>query len=106
MGWHVVCLLLHHRHFEGSMLRLTRTTRLPHEVVLVLDGQIVAEWVELLEDECLELLTSEQKLSLDLANVTYVDRRGARLLRRMASRAVPLINCPPLVDELIKEDAS
>ena len=38
------------------MLRLTRTTRLPHEVVLLLEGQIVAEWVELLEAECLTLL--------------------------------------------------
>jgi anti-anti-sigma regulatory factor len=88
------------------MLRLTRTTRRPHEVVLVLEGQIIAQWVELLEDECLELLTSQQNLSLDLADVTYVDRRGARLLREMAGRAVPLLNCPPLVDELIKEDAS
>ena len=38
------------------MLRLTRTTRLPNEVVLVLEGQIVAEWVGLLEAECLDLL--------------------------------------------------
>jgi anti-anti-sigma regulatory factor len=88
------------------MLRLTRTTRLPHEVVLVLEGQIVAEWVGLLEAECLELLGTDRKVSLDLADVSYLDRRAVRLLRELAARSVALINCPPLVDELVREDAS
>ena len=61
------------------MLRLTRTTRLPHEVVLLLEGQIVAEWVELLEDECLELLETDRKVILDLAGVSYLDRRAVRI---------------------------
>jgi anti-anti-sigma regulatory factor len=88
------------------MLRLTRTTRLPHEVVLVLEGQIVAEWVGLLEAECLELLGTDRKLFLDLADVSYLDRRAVRLLRELAARSVTLINCPPLVDELVREDVS
>jgi anti-anti-sigma regulatory factor len=88
------------------MLRLTRTTRLPHEVVLVLEGQIVAEWVGLLEAECLELLGTDRKVSLDLADVSYLDRRAVRLLRELAARSVAIINCPPLVDELVREDAS
>jgi anti-anti-sigma regulatory factor len=87
------------------MLRLTRTTRLPQEVVLVLEGQIVAEWVELLEAECLELLGTDRELLLDLANVSYLDRRAVRLLQKLAARSVTLINCPPLVDELVREDA-
>jgi anti-anti-sigma regulatory factor len=86
------------------MLRLTRTTRFPQEVVLVLEGQIVAEWVELLEAECMELLGTERKLFLDLADVSYLDRRAMRLLGKLAARSVTLINCPPLVDELVRED--
>lgn len=88
------------------MLRLTRTTRLPHEVILLLEGQIVAEWVELLEAECLTLLQADQKVLLDLSQVSYLDRRGARLLRDLAARSVTLINCPPLVADLVTEDAS
>lgn len=88
------------------MLRLTRTTGLPHEVVLVLEGQIVGEWVGLLEEECLELLGPDQKVLLDLANVSYLDRRAVRLLRELGARSVAIINCPPLVDELLREDAS
>lgn len=93
------------------MLRLTRTSRLHSEavldeVILVLEGQIVAEWVDLLEAECLELLGSHGKVLLDLANVSYLDGRAVRLLRRLATRSVNLINCPPLVEELVREDAS
>ena len=88
------------------MLRVTRTTRLPHEVTLLLEGQIVAEWVELLEAECLTLLETDQKVLLDLSQVSYLDRRAARLLRDLAARSVELVNCPPLVAQLVTEDAS
>ena len=88
------------------MLRLTRTTRLPHDVILLLEGQIVAEWVELLEAECLTLLQTDQNVLLDLSRVSYLDRRAARLLRDLATRSVKLINCPPLVADLVTEDAS
>jgi anti-anti-sigma regulatory factor len=88
------------------MLRLTRTTRLPHEVILLLEGQIVAEWVELLEAECLTLLRTDQQVLLDLSRVSFIDRRAARLLRDLAARSVQLINCPPLVAQLVMEDAS
>ena len=88
------------------MLRLTSTIRLPNDVVLLLEGQIMVEWVGLLEDQCLELLAAGRTVLLDLAGVSYIDRRGARLLRSLASRSVILINCPPLVDQLIREDAS
>jgi anti-anti-sigma regulatory factor len=91
---------------EDSMLRLTRTTRLPREVILVLEGQVVAEWVGLLEEECLALLRTDQKVLLDLSRVSYLDRRAARLLRDLAAGSIMLINCPPLVAELIREDAS
>jgi anti-anti-sigma regulatory factor len=88
------------------MLRLTRTTQLPHEVVLKAEGQIVAEWVGLLEDECLELLRSERRVLLDLDDVSYLDRRAVRLIRELVARGVTIINCPPLVAELLREDAS
>ena len=88
------------------MLRLTRTTGLPHEAIVLLEGQIVAEWVELLEAECLTLLQTDQQVLLDLSRVSYLDRRAARLLRDLAARSVQLINCPPLVADLLREDAS
>jgi len=92
--------------FEDSMLRVTRVTPKPDEVILVLEGRLYGEWVELLEDECAQLLRTDRRVLLDLASVSFVDRRGARLLRDLAMGRVSLINCPPLVDELVREDAS
>ena len=87
------------------MLRLTRSSQPPDRVILLLEGQIVAQWVGLLEDECLRLLEAGQTVFLDLSGVSYLDRRAARLLRELANRSVGLINCQPLVDELVREDA-
>jgi hypothetical protein len=66
----------------------------------------VAQWVRLLEDECRELLSADQRVLLDLSGVSYLDRQAARLLRELSDRSVRLINCPPLVDQLVREDAS
>jgi anti-anti-sigma regulatory factor len=88
------------------MLRLTRTSQPPDDVILLLEGQIVAQWVRLLEEECLELLGTGCQVLLDLSGVSYLDRGAARLLRELENRSVRLINCPPLVDELVREDAS
>ena len=44
------------------MLRLTRTSLDSAEVVLKAEGQIVGDWVALLESECRELLATERAL--------------------------------------------
>jgi anti-anti-sigma regulatory factor len=88
------------------MFRLTRVTAAPDEVVLVLEGRLYGEWVELLEDECAQLLRTDWRVLLDLASLSFVDQRGARLLRELALGGTILINCPPLVDEMVREDAT
>lgn len=86
------------------MLRLTRTTRSPDGVVLKAEGRIVAEWVSLLEQECLELAARDQRVVLDLGEVSYLDRRAVRLIRTLVAGPVSLVNCSPLVEELLAED--
>jgi hypothetical protein len=88
------------------MLRLTRTSERPMEVILKAEGQIVAEWVGLLEEECLELTARDQQVLLDLGDVSYLDRRAVRLIRALAAGPVSIINCSPLVEELLAEGAS
>jgi anti-anti-sigma regulatory factor len=87
------------------MLRLTRTLLGTSEVVLKADGQIVGEWVALLESECRELLATDHQVALDLSDVSYLDRQAVRLLRELTRGSVGLVNCPPLVEELLTEDA-
>jgi anti-anti-sigma regulatory factor len=86
------------------MLRLTRTTESPSAVVLKAEGRVMAEWAELLEAECRELLAAHLRVELDLGGVTYLDRGAVRMLRKLTRGALGLVNCPPLVEELLTED--
>lgn len=91
------------------MLRLTRTTPSPCEIVLKAEGQIVGEWVGLLEAECRELIGSNvsgRQILLDLADVSYLDRQAVRVLRQLIRESVRIIHCPPLVKELLTEVAN
>jgi anti-anti-sigma regulatory factor len=92
-------------HGQNEMLRLTRISLGTSEVVLKVQGQIVGEWVALLESECRELLAKERQVTLDLSEVSYLDRQAVRLLREFRLGSLGLVNCPPLVEELLTEDA-
>ena len=87
------------------MLRLTRTSRDTSEVVLKVEGQIVGDWVALLESECRELLAAERHVALDLSDVSYLDPHAVRMLRELTRGPLDLVNCPPLVEDLLTEDA-
>jgi anti-anti-sigma regulatory factor len=87
------------------MLRLTRTTLDHNATVLKAQGQIVGDWVGLLDAECRQLMATEPQVLLDLGDVSYVDPQAVRTLRALTSESLRLINCPPLVEELLTEDA-
>jgi len=86
------------------MLRLTRTAETPEEVVLKAEGQIVAEWVSVLEEEVRQLNAPDRQVVLDMGEVNYLDSRAVRLLRGLAAGPLSLVNCSPLVEELLAED--
>jgi anti-anti-sigma factor len=86
------------------MLRLTRTAETPDEVVIKAQGQIVAEWVSVLEEEVLRLAARDHQVVLDMGEVNYLDSRAVRLIRTLAAGPVSLVNCSPLVEELLAED--
>jgi anti-anti-sigma regulatory factor len=88
------------------MLRLTRTAVHTNQVLLKAEGRLVGEWVELLEEECAALCGSERQVLLDLGDVQYLDQRAIRLLRHLRGSSLSIINCPPLIQELLREDAS
>jgi len=91
---------------ELGMLRLTRSTHRRGHVVLKAEGRIVGEWVRLLEEECRGLAREHDDLVLDLEAVSYLDQNAVRLLRSLASESVSLVNCPPLLEELLAEEES
>jgi anti-anti-sigma regulatory factor len=69
--------------------------------VLHLEGQIIGPWVEELRRTC-DGLTENGAITLDLAQVSFVERRGLELLRALAMRGVRLRHCSAFVAEQLK----
>jgi anti-anti-sigma regulatory factor len=86
------------------MLRIQRNEVIAHTVTLALHGRIVAEWADLLERECLELLQSELRVVLDLTEVVFIGRYGLEALGRLDRAGARVIGCTPLVAAMLEQE--
>ncbi len=84
------------------MLRITREQTAPSTVTLKLDGRIVGPWVSELEATTEGILAGRSHLTLNLANVEFLDRRAVALIRRLVDRGVGIEGCPGFVAEQLK----
>lgn len=73
-------------------------------MTLELEGRIVSDWVALLEDECLSALRDAPKVVLDLSAVAFIDRAGVKILRRLATHNLAIVNASPFVAHLLRAD--
>ena len=71
-----------------------KTLRLEGEVI----GTGVAEVGQLVE----KMLAAGEALTMDLAELLFVDREGVNLFRELAQRHVEFVNCSPFLNEQLK----
>jgi anti-anti-sigma regulatory factor len=90
------------------MLRLDRRSGPADRCLLSVQGEITAGWTQLLSDQCAAELVRvpASELTLDLAQVHYVDAVGRRLLRNLVALGVRLSNCRPLIQAQLDEEAN
>ena len=74
------------------VLRITEFDGCDAGAILRLEGRVVAEWPALLEQACSELLRTRYEVSLDLVGVSFVNRAGVEVLKRL-NRAGTEILC-------------
>ncbi|HEX9818558.1 MAG TPA: STAS domain-containing protein [Methylomirabilota bacterium] len=86
------------------MLKIVTLAPAAGDAVLRLEGQIIGPWVDELRRTCDRLL-STTTVTLDLSDVSFVERRGVELLRTLGSRGVPLLHCSAFVTEQMKVQA-
>ena len=86
------------------MVRIQKIVECPTQTTLSVEGRIVSEWVAVLEQECGQALRETQRVQLDLAAVTFIDARGVKVLRRIATDGVVIVNCREFIDALLKSD--
>jgi hypothetical protein len=71
-------------------------------VTLLVAGQVIGPWVGVLRTSCNEVLDDGHSLTLDLADVTFMDQEGVGLFRDLVSRHVTLTNCSPFAAEQLR----
>jgi len=85
------------------VLRIDEFFESPFTVKLKPQGSVAGEWVLLLEERIRRSLQTSEKVFLDFSEVTFVDKHGVEMLRKVASEKIKIINCPGFIEELLKE---
>ena len=84
------------------MLRIELFDRRDGTTTLELAGRVVGPWVDELSRSCERVLGIGGALTVDLGQVSFVDRDGVQFLKRLRAREVALVNCSPFVAEQLK----
>ena len=66
-----------------------------------MEGEVVADGAAVLEEECRRYLEQHGELVVDLSELTFIDGRAAEVLRHLQSSSLKIVDCSPLVEELI-----
>ena len=83
------------------MLRITRINESPSLITLKVEGQIVSEWISILEKEALSSLKEKQEVVLDFTDVTFINHNGVEMLQKISAENICIINCSPLIRDLL-----
>lgn len=70
-------------------------------VTVSLEGRMVGPWVEEVRRTCEPFLGDGHVLTLDFSRVSFVDRDGVVLCRRLKQGRATIRNCSPFVKEQI-----
>ena len=86
------------------MLKITTTREANDSIKVQLCGQFTREYVAELEQAIFAGKAPEQKVALDLANVTFVDRDAMGFLCSAKTRKVSIENIPSYVIRWIEQE--
>jgi len=77
------------------MLRIATLTA-PRGTILALSGRLVGDWIAELA-RTFELLGGQERVTLDLSDVSFVSNDGLALLRSLIGRGARMEGCPPYI---------
>lgn len=85
------------------MLRVSEIQGDDGAAVLRLEGELIGSDVDQVRQVIEESLAAGVHLTLDLADLLFVDREGIALFRKLAGRQVEFINSSPFLTEQLKD---
>ena len=74
--------------------------------VVRIEGQVTGVWVAEVERYCRQLLEQSLPLTMDVADVSFLDRSGVRLFKDLLTSQATLLNCSPFLTELLRSEES
>ena len=86
------------------MLKITPTKENEQSFRVRLCGQLTKEYLPEVERLLDREVSANQKMSIDLANVTFVDREAMMFLCSAKSRNISIENCPSYVIRWIQQE--
>ena len=86
------------------MLRLTTVVQTPELARLKVEGVITQATHPILRDEVHQALALAGRIQLDFRDVVYLDAAGLDLLRNLPSARIEIVDCTPLIRELLRKE--
>jgi ABC-type transporter Mla MlaB component len=87
------------------MLRISEVSQKGEGTALRLEGELMGPWVGEVKKACEPYLGKNNRLTLDLADVSLVDRAGIALLKELKRAEVRLVNGSPFLTEQLKTES-
>ena len=85
-----------------TMLRISIIEFPPNAATLRLEGHLVGAWITELRDTCERMLDAGRTVTLDLVDVSLIERPGFDLLASLSRRAVDLVGCSLFQEEQLR----
>ncbi len=84
------------------MLRISATTLAENTTTLHLEGHVAGAWIAELRDACEVALAEGRRITLDLGNVSLIERPGLDLLASLSRRSVAFARCSAFQEEQLR----
>lgn len=83
------------------MLRITQVREDGDTIHLKVEGRVIGDGVSELDRTCEDSLSRNQRIILDMSDVTYIDRHGVDALKRILGNNVQLTDATLLLQALL-----
>lgn len=87
---------------DNAMSKISTNESAGNLVTLQLEEQLIGTWISELNAACEQLLSAGGKITLDLGDVSLIERRGFMLLVSLSKRGVALDRCSPFQQEQLR----
>jgi hypothetical protein len=88
------------------MLKITEVNQTKDEMTLKLEGKVVGPWVQEIRKACDQALLKIERLTVDMSEVSFIERNAISLFQELQNRNVNFINCSPFLTVQLKEMTS